>query len=69
MAMPSGSRLIRILQNLLENQQMESSDTKEALLNSFSEEQRQLLGEAMQIAWEEGYREGLNEAEYNHEIT
>lgn len=55
MSMPSSSRLIRILQDRLEGRELESSDTKEALLDSFSNEQRQLLGDAMLIAWEEGY--------------
>lgn len=69
MAMPSNSRLIRILQDHLVNRELESSDTKEAILNSFSDEQRQLMGEAMSIAWEEGYENGrTDEAESHQEI-
>lgn len=62
MSMPSNSRLIRILQDRLEDGQLEASDEKLTILNRLSEDERNLLGEAMSIAWEEGYDEGENDA-------
>lgn len=55
MSTPSNARLIRILQDRLESGQLEASDEKLALLDGLSHDERSLLGDAMLIAWEEGY--------------
>lgn len=57
MSMPSNTRLIRILQDRLEDHQLEASDEKLALLEGLIHDERNLLGEAMSIAWEEGYNQ------------
>lgn len=68
MSMPSNVRLVRILQDRLESRQLEASNEKMALLDNLSDDERSLLGEAMSIAWEEGYDQGqLDEAEHHQE--
>lgn len=66
MSTPSDARLIRILQDRLESGLLEASDEKLAVLEGLSHDERDLLGEAMSIAWEEGHKQGLqDEAEYH----
>lgn len=58
MSMPSSKQLVKVLRDRLEARELEASDEKLSLLDRLSSDEVSLLGEAMSIAWEEGYNEG-----------